>query len=98
MVTSKVVDLVVVKVVGTGTFVEVDTTMMVSSVVRGTVTVWVIVPSGDVALLNGAVVCNGCKVEKEALGILVGKGCAGGFPAVSRVVCSVYTGCQSSYF
>jgi hypothetical protein len=73
--TSNVVDSVVVKVVGTGMFVEVDTTMMVSSVVTGTVTVWVIVPSdGDVALLNGAVVCKGCKVEEEPLGILVGKG------------------------
>jgi hypothetical protein len=74
-VTSKVVDFVVVEVVSTEMLVEVDTTIMVSSVVTGTVTVWVIVPSdGDVALLNGAVVCKGCKVEEETLGMLVWKG------------------------
>jgi hypothetical protein len=73
--TSKVVEIVVVNVGGTVKFVEADTTMIVSSVVRGTVTVWAIVPSEeDVALLKGAVVCNGCKVEEEALGMLVGKG------------------------
>jgi hypothetical protein len=84
--------LVVVNLVGTAMFVEVDTTTMVSSVVTGTVSVWTLVVAAedDVAFLNGAVVFNGVKVEKETLGILVGKGWAGGFPAVSRVVCSVY--------
>lgn len=85
------IKLILVTLVGTAMFVEVDTTMMVSSVVTGTVSVWTVVAAeDDVALLNGAVVFNGVKVEKETLGILVGKGWAGGFPAVSRVVCSVY--------
>ena len=69
--------------------------MIVSRVVIGTVTVWIVVPSeNDVALLKDAVVFNGCKVEKDTLGILVAKGCNGGFPAVSRVVCSIYTSCR----
>ena len=40
--------------------------MIVSRVVIGTVTVWIVVPSeNDVALLKDAVVFNGCKVEKD---------------------------------
>ena len=72
---SNVVSTVVVNVVGTGTFVVVDETRMVSRVVVGTVTVWVVVPpEEEVALLNGAVVGNGCKVEEDSVATPVGKG------------------------
>lgn len=76
---------------GTGIVVAVDDTMIVSRVVIGTVIVWVVVPSeNDVALLKDAVVFNGCKVEKDTLGILVAKGCNGGFPAVSSCLQHLY--------
>jgi len=53
----------------------------------GTVTVWIVVPSeNDVALLKDAVVFNGYNVEKDTPGILVEKGCNGGFPAVGLSV------------
>jgi hypothetical protein len=89
--TSLVINLVVVNVVGTVTFAEADTMMIVSSAVMGTASVWIILASwDDVTLSNGAVVFDGFKFEKKILGILVGEGWAGGFPAVSRVVCNVY--------
>jgi hypothetical protein len=93
--TSGFVNVIIVNVVGTGIVVAVDDTMIVSRVVIGTIAVWVVVPSeNDVALLKDAVVFNGCDVQKDTLGTLVGRCCNGGFPAVSTVVCSVYTGCQ----
>ena len=59
----------------TGTMVAVENTTTVETVVMGTVTVCVVVPSADeVALLKGAVVLKGWSVDELWVGILVGNG------------------------
>jgi len=55
--TSRFVNVVIVNVVGTGIVVAVDDTLIVSKVVIGIETVWIVVPSrNDVALLKDEVV------------------------------------------
>lgn len=82
-----VVSVVKVRVFCTCMFVVVGITMVVTRVLVGTVTVTKVVPEEmEVALLNGAVVNNGRKVEAVTLGMLVTNGWTGGFPAVSSVV------------
>ena len=66
---------------------------MLSSVVVGTEIVCVVVGSEtSVALVNGAKVVRGWRVEPVTEGRLVGNGWIVGFPAVSRVLCMLLGG------
>lgn len=76
-----------VTVVSTGTLTTVVTTIVVCTVVSGTVIVSVVVFHGwvAVALLKGAVILSGIRVEAVMVGRVVGNGCTGGLPPVSNV-------------
>jgi len=72
----------------TGTLATVELVTTVSKVVKGIVSVAVMLGGGaDVETFCGvAVIFVGCKVGCVTMDILVGNGCTGGFPSVAIVV------------
>lgn len=80
-------------VVATGTVVTVCVTSTVSHVVSGSVMVSVTVLRGPVAVAfpKGTVLSRGCNVADEIVGMLVGNGCTGGLPPVSKEVIRDFT-------
>jgi hypothetical protein len=94
IVVGRTVTAVMTAVVSTGTLVIVCVTTTVSKVDTGKVMVPVTGLSAPVAvaLPKGTLLSRGCKVAEVMVGKLVGKGCTGGLPSVSRVVMSDYRG------